>query len=224
MSNLVSWTTVVTESFQGLWFKFVGIIPEIIAALVVFILGLFIAEGLGRLVSKILGKIYLDQLLEKAGVKKALDKIGFKMSASRVLGLLVMWFLLAVFLIASAEILHLGQISQFLKDVVNYIPHVIIAIVILVIGIIVSNFVKAAIKQSAQAANIAASDFLAALGKWAILVFSLMAALVQLKIASELIQILFTGLVAMLALAGGLAFGLGGKEKAKELLDKISRG
>jgi len=223
MDNLTSYGQVLSDSFIELWFKFIGIIPEIIAAVVVFIVGLFIADLLGRLVTKVLEKLYLDQLLEKTGVMKMLDKVGFKMSISKLLGLLVMWFLIVVFLIASAEILHLTQISEFLKDVVNYIPNVIIAIVILIIGIIVAGFVKTAVKRSASAANIAASDFLAALSKWAILIFSLMAALVQLRVAASLIQILFTGLVAMLALAGGLAFGLGGQTKAKELLDKISK-
>lgn len=223
MSNLASWTAVIKASFQGLWLKFVGIIPEIVAAIVVFIVGLFIADGLGRLVTKVLDKLYLDQLLEKAGVKKMLEKVGFRMNISKLLGLLAMWFLIAVFLIASAEILGLGQISQFLNKVVAYIPHVIIAVVILVTGIIVSNFVKTAVAQSAQAAGISAANLLASLSKWAILIFSLMAALVQLRVASTMIQTLFTGLVVMLALAGGLAFGLGGKDKARELLDKISR-
>ncbi|MBU1164505.1 hypothetical protein KKA15_03010 [Patescibacteria group bacterium] len=223
MSNLSSWTAVITGSFQGLWLKFVNIIPEIVVALAVFIVGLFIAEALGRLITKLLEKLYLDKMLEKAGVLKVLDKVGFRMGISKLLGLLTMWFLIAVFLVASAEILHLGQISQFLNKVVAYIPNVIIAVVIMVIGIIVGNFVKSAIQQSAGAANIASAHFLAALGKWSILIFSLMAALVQLRVAASMIQTLFTGLVAMLALAGGLAFGLGGKEKARELLDKVSR-
>ncbi len=223
MDILNAWGGILTASFIDVWARFIDLVPNIIGAIFIFIVGLFFSEGLGRLVTKILQKIYIDQAVEKAGLKRILEKVGFKVTISRALGFLVTWFLYFVVLIATAEILNLNQISQFLQAVVLYIPNVIIAVVILVVGLIVSNFIHTLVKEASLAAKLEATDFLASVAKWAILIFTFMAALVQLRVATELIQILFTGLVFMFSLAGGVAFGLGGKDKAKELLNKLNK-
>lgn len=222
MNTINGWGSVLTASFTEIWFKFVDWIPSIIGVIIVFIVGLFLAEALGRLVAKILKKIYLDRALETTGLKKVLEKVGFKMDVSKALGLLITWFLYVVALVAAADILELNQISEFLQAVVLFIPNVIIAIIILIVGIIISNFVYTLVKETAGAAKISVADFLANVAKWAILVFTFMAALIQLKVATQLIQILFTGFIFMFSLAGGIAFGLGGKDKAKEIIDKIT--
>lgn len=223
MQTLIDWGMVSASSFAGIGVRLIDFVPNIIFAVVVFIAGLFIADLFGRVVSRILKRAYLDQAVDQTGLKKILERIGFKMPISRALGLLITWFLYAVFLIATAEIVQLNQISQFLQAVVLYIPNVIIAVVILLVGIIVSNFVFTLVKETATAAKLSAADLLANVARWAILVFTFMAALVQLRVATELIQILFTGVILMFALAGGIAFGLGGKDKAKEMLDKFGK-
>ena len=184
---------------------------------------MFIAKWLGRLVSRLVKKIYIDRAIEATGLKKFLVRIGFKIEVSKALGLLVTWFLYAVVLVATADILGLTQISEFLGQIVLYIPNVIIAVVVLVVGIIISNFIYTLVKETSMAAELSIADLLAKVAKWAILVFTVMAALIQLGVATVLIQILFTGLVFMFALAGGIAFGLGGKDRAKGILDKISK-
>lgn len=223
MTTLSDWGSVLATSFLEIWFKFIELVPKIVGAIIIFIIGLFIAQKLGRLVTKLTKKVYLDRAVEATGLKKILERVGFKVEVSKALGLLVTWFLYAVVLVAAADILGLRQISEFLSSVVLYIPNVIIAVVILLVGIVVSNFIHILVKETAQAAGLSAADLLADVAKWAILVFTLMATLIQLKVATGLIQILFTGLVFMIALAGGIAFGLGGKDKAKELLDKLSK-
>jgi len=223
MNTITDWGSILKTSFAEIWFKFIDLIPGIIGAIIVFIVGLFIAEALGRLVAKVLKKVYLDKALEATGLKKGLEKIGFKIEISKALGLLITWFLYAVFLVAAADILGLNQISEFLQAVVLFIPNVIIAVAILVVGIIISNFVYTLVKETSIAAKISVADFLANVAKWAILVFTFMAALIQLRVATQLIQILFTGFVFMFSLAGGIAFGLGGKEKAKELIEKLTQ-
>lgn len=217
------WGAGLTASFTEIWIKFIDLVPSLIGAIIVFIIGLFIAEALGRLVARLLKKIYLDKAVEATGLKSILGKIGFKIETSKALGLLVSWFLYAVVLVAAADILGLRQISDFLNAIVWYIPNVIIALVILIVGLIIGNFVKTLVKETSLAANIPSAEFLADVARWAILIFTFMAALIQLGVAKELIQILFTGLVLMFSLAGGIAFGLGGKDKAKDILDKLSK-
>lgn len=199
----------------------IDIVPSLLGATIVFIVGLFIAEALGRFVAKISKKAYIDQAVSTTGLKGILERVGFKMEVSKALGLLVTWFLYAVALIAAADILGLSQISEFLQSVVLYIPNVIIAIVILVVGIVVGNFIHTLVKETSAAAQLASADILANVAKYAILIFTFMAALIQLGVATSLIQILFTGLVFMISLAGGVAFGLGGKDRAKIVLDKL---
>ncbi|MDX9893769.1 MAG: hypothetical protein RB292_05200 [Patescibacteria group bacterium] len=223
MSSLTDWSAVATASFMEIWIKFVSLIPAILGAIIIFLVGLFAARALGRVVTKLLKKLYIDRAIQATGLKSIMEKIGFKLEVSEALGLLITWFLYAVVLVAAADILGLNQISEFLRDVVLYIPHVIISVVILIVGIVIANFVFTLVKETALAAQIEVADFLAKVAKWAIVVFTLMAALIQLRVATELIQILFTGLVLMFALAGGIAFGLGGKDKAKEIIDRITK-
>lgn len=223
MNIFADWGSVLAESFTDIWFALVAQVPNLLGAIIVFIVGLFIAEALGRLVKKLAQQLYVDKAVATTGLKNALERIGFKIEVSRALGLLVTWFLYAVVLVAAADILGLSQISEFLNSVVSYIPHVIIAVVILIVGIVVGNFVYTLVKETATAAKIAVAENLAKVAKWAIMIFTFMAALIQLRVATSLIQILFTGLIFMIALAGGIAFGLGGKDKAKEILDKLIR-
>jgi hypothetical protein len=212
------------ESFVEVWSKFfVEWIPNLLVAVIVFVLGIFIAKGVGRLVARLLSTLYVDKAVEATGFKKILERFGFKLSISEALGLLITWFLYAVVLVAGSDILGLSKISEFLSLVVEYIPNVIVAVVILIVGSVISNFVQLLVKETALAAKIEIAQFLSDVARWAILVFTVMAALIQLNVATELTQILFGGVVLTVALAGGIAFGLGGKDKARDIIEKLSR-
>jgi len=223
MNVITDWGSVLAASFSEIWFKLAGLTPNFLGAVLILIIGLLLAKTLGRLTAQIAKGLYVDRAVEATGIKKILEKIGFKLPVSRALGLLLAWFLYAIILVAVADILRLAQISEFLSAVVLYIPNVIIAVVILLVGIVISNFSHTLVKETALAANLAAGAFLATAAKWAILIFTFMAALIQLKVATELIQILFAGLILMVSLAGGIAFGLGGKDKAREVIEKITQ-
>jgi hypothetical protein len=153
------------------------------------------------------------------------DHLGTQFKVSTLIGWVVKWFFIVVTLLAVVNILNIPQVSSFLDQVLLYIPNVVVAIIILALGLIAGNFFYNVVNRAATASHMSAAAVsgLAALAKWAIVIFALMAALVQLGIAAGLIQILFTGFVAMLALAGGLAFGLGGRDKAARWLDKIDQ-
>ncbi len=219
------WSDVLFASFQNLGLKVVDFLPVILSALVVLLLGLIIASILRRVAQKITRLVRLDSLMSSLGAEQELSNLGFKMKFSKLIGLIVKWFVIIATLIAVADILHVPQISQFLERIVLYIPNVLVAVIILAIGIIASRFVFNLTKRGMETAKLSSysADILGRIGKWAIIVFTVMAALVQLGVGSDLIQILFTGLVFMFALAGGLAFGLGGRQKASEIIDKLSK-
>ena len=154
------------------------------------------------------------------GAGKAFEKAGLKLDVANWIGLLVKWFLIFVFLLAATEILGLRYISEFLRSVVNYIPNIIVAAVILVIGAWLAGFLQKLVMASISASKIRSAAFVGTITKWSVLLFTLFTAVMQLGIA-PLIQTIVTGLIAMLAIAGGLAFGLGGRDQATKFLEKI---
>lgn len=225
MEYFKSWNDAVVASLQNVWTKIISYVPEILGALVILIVGLIVASLLGKLVKKLVHYTHVDKAIARVGVTQKFEDIGVHFSVSAIVGWIVKWFFIVVTLIAVVDILHLEQVNLFLQDVALYIPNVIVAVVILVIGLIIGQFTYQVIEKSTKASHLTAASghVLAMLGKWAIIIFSLMAGLSQLHIATQLIEILFTGLVAMLALAFGLAFGLGGRDKATKFLDEVSK-
>jgi hypothetical protein len=219
----LSWTEILTASFTTLGRSLVDFLPKLLGALVIVVVGVIISVSLGKLVAKFIRLLKVDMLVEKLEVEQALEHAGLKISVSGIIGWLVKWFLLLAFLITAADVLGWVQIVQFLNQVVLYLPNVIVSVLILLAGLMVGNFTSHVVRKGVEAARLTHANFLASVAKWSVLVFSLMAALVQLRVAGELIEILFTGLVFMMTLAGGLAFGLGGKERASKFLEGLRK-
>ncbi len=225
METVETWGEAILTSLQNLWLKIVAFIPEILSALIVLIIGLIIASLLRKLVFKLLQLTKIDVLIDKTGITEWFEAYGIKFSFSGLLAGIAKWFIIIAVLIVIADILNIPQITDFLERIVLYIPNVIVAIVILAIGLIMGKAAYTITNSSLSAAKLEKTQAhtVAALAKWALIVFALLAALTQLNIASELIQILFTGIVVMFALAGGLAFGLGGKEQAAKWLESMNK-
>jgi hypothetical protein len=221
MNSVQTWGEAITVSLLGLWERFINFLPALVGAILVFVAGWIVAVALGKAVEHIVKLIRIDDVVEKAGTKGRLRKVGVDFNIAKFFGGLVKWFLILVFLMAATDILHLVQVTSFLNSIVLYLPNVLVAAVILAIAFLVGNFVYAVIKGSTKIAGIVSATLLATIAKWAIVIFGLLAALIQLGVASSLINTIFIGFIAMLALAGGLAFGLGGKDEAALILKKL---
>jgi len=216
-----NWTDVIVGSLQNLWIGFANFVPNLIAAIIVLIIGLIVAAGLGALVEKIFESLRLDQFLEKLGLKPFFERAGLRLRASYFLGRLVYWFIVIAFLLAVAQTLGLYALATFLTAVVNYLPNVIAAVLIMLAALVLASFLRRVVVASVLSAKLRAAQFLGSLTWWAVVVFGLLAALQQLNIAASIIQTLVTGFIAMLALAGGLAFGLGGRDYAAHLVGRL---
>lgn len=225
MNYFENWNEAVVASLQNLWAKIVAFVPEILGALLVLIIGLILAHGLSKLAHKLIELTKVDDLIKKIDATKKLKQAGVKLSFSALIAWIIKWFIIVVTLIAVVDILNLQEVAAFLQQVAEYLPKVIVAVVILAIGLVVGQFAYDVIEKSAKTAHITkhTADTLAGLAKWAIVIFTLMTSLIQLGVATSLIEILFTGLVAGLALAFGLSFGLGGKEHAAKWLTKAMK-
>lgn len=215
------WTAVVVNSLQQLWVSFVGVLGNVVGALVVLIIGLVVATGLAALVERIVTLVKLDKALVSLGLKEYFDRAGIQINSGKFLGKLVYWFLVVVFLLAATDILGFYSLSNFLREALLYIPNVIVAVLIMLATFVIGNFMRNLVRASVKGAKLHASNFLSSLTWWAVIVFGFLTALSQLGIAVSIINAVITGIVAMLALAGGIAFGIGGKEYASHLIEKF---
>jgi hypothetical protein len=218
-----NWGNTIFLSLETMWGVFVGFIPEFVSAVVILLIGIIIAVGLAKLGRRLVNALKIDMILEKMGFKGPMDRAGMKLDVGYFVGELIKWFLIIVFVLAASDILGLTMVSEFLNNVLLYIPKVIVAVFILLAAIIVASFLERLVKAAVLASNFSHASFLATVTRWAVFIFAIFAALVQLGIAPTLINTLFTGFVAMVAIAGGLAFGLGGKEYAGELIDTLKK-
>jgi len=215
------WLAVVIGSLQNLWVGSIEVLGSIIGAGIVFIIGLIVASGISTLIERLVGLVKLDKALSQLELKEYFDRAGMKINSGMFFGKIAYWFLVIVFLLAATDILGFYTLSNFLRDILLYIPNVLVAVLIMLAAVMMANFLKKTVKAGVKSAKLHSSDFLGSLTWWAVVVFGFFAALQQLGIAVTIINSLVTGFIAMLALAGGIAFGLGGKDSAASLLDKI---
>lgn len=217
-----TWADTLNASFQNLFYGVVAFIPNLVVAVVIFVIGWLIGLGLGRVVEQIIDALKIDQALKAAGVDRVVSRAGFTLSSGKFLGFLVKWFFIIVFLVAALGVLHLDQVNLFISDVVlGYLPQVIVAVLILLVAAVVANAAERVVSGAARAAELHAAGFIGQVAKWAIWIFAILAALSELEVATAFVQTLFTGIVIAIALALGLSFGLGGQASAARYLEHL---
>ena len=217
-----TWRAVLTESFQNLSDGLIAFIPNVIVAVIIFVIGWLIGSGLGRVVAQVVDSLKIDNALRSAGFEEVLNRAGFALNAGQFLGILVKWFVIVVFLVASLDVLGLTQVNVFLQEVVLlYLPQVIVAVLILLVAAVIAEVFQNVVVGGAKAAGMRSAHFLGAVARWSIWVFAILAALNQLSVATVFVQTLFTGVVVALSLAVGLAFGLGGQDAAGRYIQKL---
>lgn len=211
----------ITDVIQQKYNSFIELAPYILGALAVFILGLILAELASRLILGMSEKLKLETISEKLGLKHFLERTKVKQSPSRVIAKTVKAYLIFIFFIEATKIAQLTEVAEFLAQVRGYIPDVIIALFIILVGIRIGHTLQLLVQTSLSITMSQTAHALGIAAKSTVITFAILAALSQLQIAEILIQSLFIGFVSMLALAGGLAFGLGGKDVVKELLEAL---
>ena len=217
-----TWAAVLSQSFQNIFTGVVGFIPNLVVAVVIFIVGWLVGVGLGRVVTQIVNSLRVDQALKSTGIESVLSRAGYELSAGKFLGFLVEWFFIIVFLVASLDVLHLTTVNLFISEIVHgYLPQVIVAVLILLVAAVVAEAAERVVTGSAKAASLHAAGFLGKVARYSIWIFAILAALAQLNVATAFVQTLFTGIVIATSLAIGLAFGLGGQASAARYLDHL---
>jgi mechanosensitive ion channel-like protein len=204
-----------TQPFEDAFSKLLGFIPNLLGGIVILVIGYFVAKVLGKLVGTLLGKVGFDQWMERAGVSGVLQRSGTGLTASTMLGKVVFWFVFLISFTMFASALGVPEISNFMSDMLGYIPRIFAAIVIVCLAALFANFLAMVIRGATG------NETLAKVGRYAVLVYAAFAALTQLGIAVQLTGNTLLIVLAGAALALGLAFGLGGREMAGQALQTL---
>lgn len=223
MNNIwVTWGDVFNASLQELWWGFVQFAPKLIVAIILFIVGWILGSIIAKAFEQVVGMLKIDKLFQSIKADDFFRKAGVNLNTGYFIGQVIRWFVVIVFLLPSLNLVGLNDIAFFLKDdVLGFLPRVIVAALILVIAAIVSEAVSKLVTAGSKSMNIHSSNMLGAIAKYAVWIFAFIIALGQLGIAEAYMQILFTGIIATIALGGALAFGLGAKDHASRLLSRI---
>lgn len=217
-----TWADVLSQSFQNLFYGLVAFIPNLVVAIVIFVVGWLVGAGLGRVVAQIVNSLRVDQALKATGLERLLSRAGFELSSGKFLGFLVKWFFVIVFLVAALDVLHLSTVNLFISEVVlGYLPQVIVAVLILLVAAVVAQAAENVVIGGAKAASLRSAGFIGKVARYAIWIFAILAALAQLNVAAAFVQTLFTGIVIAVSLGLGLAFGLGGQASAAKYLEHL---
>lgn len=224
MGLIEQWGVSLGDAFAqgGLGVEIILFLPKLILAIIIFVAGWVVGAVLGDVVEKIIKAIRVDKVLESAGAKGVLHKAGFNLNSGLFFGAIVKWFVIIGFLVAALDVFQLTAVNLFLTDVVlGYLPQIAVAALILVVAAFLADFVQKITSGGAKALDSKSSDMIGGVARWAIWIFAIIAAVAQLGVATNMLNILFMGIVFMLSLAGGLAFGLGGRDAAARYIEKL---
>jgi hypothetical protein len=195
-------------------------VPLLLGFLLILLVGYIIAKVVSKAVTFLLRKIGFDNLANRIGLSRLEQSMGVRLDPAGVLGTIVFWFIFLVFLVPATNALGLTAVSGILNTMIAYIPNVFVAILVLFLGTLAATFVADIVRGATASANIGNPNLFANIARYAIIGFAALIALEQLQIAPALLNILFTAIVASLAIAFGLAFGLGGQDTARKWLNR----
>ena len=193
----------------------VGFLPKLISGLLILLIGFVIASIIKQVIIAGSKSLKVDSYLNKYGIPEI--RPGY--TWVNILAEIVRWFVIIIFLIPTTDIWGLQRVGALLNEILLYLPNVFVAVIIALVGFVLAKLAHDVILASVKGVKKESAKLLATVTQWAIIIFVILAVLSQLGVATDLIKIIFTGFVAMFALAGGIAFGLGGQKNAQDVLD-----
>src|SRR5215212_10103460 len=202
------------EPLQEAISVFLSYIPQLIGALIILVIGYILAKVLEAVVGRVLQAIGFDSWMERGGIKQFFDRAETKHTPATIIGTLVFWFIFIIALTMAAEALGIPQVSTVLGQLIAFIPNIIAAILILILAALLANFLAGIVRGATG------RGLLGSVAQYAIIVYAAFAALTQLGIAVQLTANTFLILLGGVALAAALAFGIGGRDVAQDILQK----
>ena len=222
MPTVTNWLEAVMVSIAAALMTFLSFLPALIGAILILVIGWVLSGFIARLVVGLLDRIGFDRAAERTGVSGFISRTGIKdPRASWVIGELVKWFIRLIFLEAAASAIHLTAVTNVINSIVLFIPNLIVALLVLMVGALIARFVGDLVRGSASEMGIANPNLLASIARVAIIAFAVIVAVNQVGIAATIVNTLFMAIVFAIALAAGLAFGLGGRDTAAQMWQRL---
>lgn len=216
METVTTWGDAIFLAITNALNTFLAAIPQVIGALLILIIGWIIAGVVARILREVLARAGVDRLFAEHG-RPVYGSRSIELRPSIVASEIVKWIIRFVFLVAAANVLGMPQVSVLLNEVLLWLPNLLVAAVILLVAPLLGRFVRGLIEVGAGQMGFTNASILGRLAEIAIMAFAVLIAINQIGIATDLINILFIGVVAAVAIAVGLAFGLGGRDVAAEI-------
>ena len=222
-TQITEWSAALMTSMAAALAMFFSAIPKILGFLVIVIVGWLLASLVEKGVAAILRAIKFNDLARRSGFAEFVTNMGVRQDSSSVLAAIVKWFVRLITLVVAFDLLGLPAVSSVLQQLLLWLPNLVVALVVLVIGGLAAKALSQLIRGATAEGGFSNPDLLATVAKMAVWAFAIIVAVNQLEIATNLINTLLVGVVGALALASGLAFGLGGRDRAARLLDELGR-
>jgi len=215
------WTQSLVAAMTALWTKVANFIPNLFGALVVVLLGFVVAKLLDTLLSKLLAKLGLDRLMGGTGLTKLLSRVGIKVPISTLIGKIVYWFVLLIFLVSAAESLGLERVSATLDMLALYLPKVFGGALVLLAGVLLAQIVNGLVRGAAEGIGLEYAAGVGRIAQGLVIIISISVAISQLEVKTDLLNhVIVFGLITV-GLAVALAMGLGSREIAGQILAGI---
>ncbi len=208
-------------SLNAILSSFADAVPRLIGFLLILVIGWLVSSLVARAVAGLLRAVKFNELAQRSGFSGFVQKAGVKDDAAGVIATVAKWFIRLIVLVVAFDALGLPAVSQVLQDLLLFLPNLIVALVVLVVAGLAANALAGLVRGATAQAGLGGPDTLANIARVAVWGFGIIIAVNQLGIAATLVNTLFIGVVGALALATGLAFGLGGREQAAQLLASL---
>jgi hypothetical protein len=216
--TVADWGVAIMTSTATALALFLAAIPRVIGFLAIFVIGWIIAGALAGLVANVLRSVRFNELAERSGLSGFVRQMGMQTDASGFEATAVRWFFRLIVLVVAFDALGLPAVSQVLQQLLLWLPNLIVALLVLVFGGLAANALAGVVRGAAAQANLGSPDLLSNVARIAVWAFAIVIAANQVGIATELVNTLFMGFVAAVAVAVGLAFGLGGRDTAAQIV------
>ena len=219
--ELDPWSQSLLGAMSALWQPIAAFIPRLFGALLLVAVGFVVAKLLDTLLSKVLAKLGLDRLVAGTGATKLLGRAGIRMPISALIGKIVYWFVLLIFLVSAAESLGLARVSATLDMLALYVPKVFGAGLILLVGILLAQLVNGLVRGAAESVGLEYSAGLGRIAQGLVIIIIISVAIGQLEVKTELLNYVIAIALISVGLAVALAFGLGSRELVSQILAGI---
>lgn len=217
-SQFADWGQALMASLAGALGMFFGAIPKVLGFIVILVVGWLIASLIAKAVGALLRTVNFNSLAERSGFSEFVRKSGTDTDASGMIGGIAKWFVRLIALVVAFDALGLPAVSDVLQQLLLWLPNLVVALVALVIGGIAASALSRLVRGAAAGGGLGNPDFLARIASVAVWAFAIVVAVNQVGVATTLVNTLFTATIGAVALALGLAFGLGARDTAGEIV------